>query len=81
MPFSTITSKGQITIPKSVRKSLGLQPGDRIEFFVHENGEIIVKPIAKKVDEVFGRLYDNKRKPVSVDEMDEAVRQRFKKEQ
>lgn len=32
MPTATITSKGQVTIPKAVRDRLGLRPGDKIEF-------------------------------------------------
>ncbi|WP_390889297.1 AbrB/MazE/SpoVT family DNA-binding domain-containing protein [Leptodesmis sichuanensis] len=37
MLTSTITSKGQITIPKAIRDLLNLHPGDRIDFIV-ENG-------------------------------------------
>jgi AbrB family looped-hinge helix DNA binding protein len=75
---ATITSKGQITIPKSVRLSLGLEPGDRIEFLVNENGEALVRPVTRKVDEVFGKLSKPGQKPVSVEEMDGAIRQRVK---
>lgn len=34
---STISSKGQITVPRDIRKRLGLKPGDRVEFVVEEN--------------------------------------------
>ena len=57
MAISTITSKGQITIPKSVREQLKLKTGDRIEIMVIENDHAIFRPLAKKVDDVFGRLY------------------------
>ena len=40
---STISSKGQVTIPQEVRKRLGLEPGDRVEFVVEE-GRTIVRP-------------------------------------
>lgn len=40
---STISSKGQITIPQEVRKRLGLEPGDRVEFVVEE-GRTFVRP-------------------------------------
>jgi antitoxin PrlF len=40
---STISSKGQITVPQEVRKRLGLEPGDRVEF-VLEEGRTIVRP-------------------------------------
>ena len=40
---STISSKGQVTIPQEVRRRLGLEPGDRVEFVV-EDGRTIVRP-------------------------------------
>lgn len=79
MVYSTITSKGQVTISKSVRQFLGLNPGDRLEFSVNENGEVLVQPITRKVDDVFGTLHRVQQRPVSVREMNEAIRQRFKK--
>ena len=41
---STISSKGQITVPQEVRKRLGLEPGDRVEF-VMEAGRTVVRPV------------------------------------
>jgi AbrB family looped-hinge helix DNA binding protein len=38
---STVTSKGQITIPASVRRQLGLRAGDRVEFRVDRNGAVL----------------------------------------
>jgi AbrB family looped-hinge helix DNA binding protein len=52
MATSTITSKGQVTIPKTIRRSLMLKTGDKIEFIISENNELLVKPISKKVDGV-----------------------------
>ena len=40
---STISSKGQITVPREVRKRLGLEPGDRVEF-VQEEGRTVIRP-------------------------------------
>ncbi len=39
--FSTISSKGQVTVPQEIRKRLGLRAGDRIEFVVEENRTVI----------------------------------------
>jgi AbrB family looped-hinge helix DNA binding protein len=43
MSASTISSKGQITVPIEIRLRLGLKEGDRVEF-VSENGRIIIRP-------------------------------------
>ena len=40
---STISSKGQITVPREIRKRLGLEPGDRVEFVV-EDGRTVLRP-------------------------------------
>jgi antitoxin PrlF len=41
---SAITVKGQATIPKAIRKHLGLEPGDRVKFFVHPDGSVVLLP-------------------------------------
>ena len=41
---SSITIKGQATIPKSIREHLGLHPGDRVKFFVHPDGSVVLLP-------------------------------------
>ena len=41
---STVTSKGQITLPAEIRKRLNLQPGDKLDFIVREDGTIEVHP-------------------------------------
>mgnify|MGYP005627349249 FL=1 len=73
MVTATLTSKGQITIPKTVRESLHLRTGDRVEFVVHGPDEASVRPITKSVDEVFGRLHDPDQPSLTVDEMDAAI--------
>ncbi len=78
MALATITTKGQVTIPKSVRDSLMLNTGDIIEFLVTDKREALIRPISKKVDEVFGILHKPGRKTVSVEEMDATIRQRMK---
>ena len=41
--FSTISSKGQLTVPQEIRKRLGLEAGDRVEFVVEE-GRTVIRP-------------------------------------
>jgi len=48
---STISSKGQITVPQKIRTHLGLSAGDRIEF-VMESGKTILRP-ARASDSIF----------------------------
>jgi antitoxin PrlF len=46
MAIATLTSKGQITLPKDVREHLHLSTGDRLEFVIRSDGEVQVKPVA-----------------------------------
>ncbi len=41
---SALSIKGQATIPKAIRDHLHLQPGDRIKFFVHPDGSVVILP-------------------------------------
>jgi AbrB family looped-hinge helix DNA binding protein len=41
---SALTVKGQATIPKAIRDHLHLEPGDRIKFFVHPDGSVVILP-------------------------------------
>jgi AbrB family looped-hinge helix DNA binding protein len=45
---STLTSKGQVTIPKKVRDALHLQPGNAVEFAVNAGGEVILRKAGRK---------------------------------
>ena len=69
---ATITSKGQVTVPKKVREQLHLSPGDKIEFLVEENGTVRVVPVTAKVTQLKG-MVPKPRRVVSVEEMDKAV--------
>ena len=78
MAQATLTSKGQITIPKSIRDSLHLQAGDKIEFTITSDTEALITPVTRKVDEVFGILHKPGRKPISVRKMDEELKQEIR---
>ena len=78
MALATLTTKGQVTIPKEIRESLKLHTGDKIEIIVTENREAIMRPISKKVDDLFCILHKQDRKPVTLEVMDDAVRNRMK---
>lgn len=78
MVTATLTSKGQLTIPKAVRDSLHLHTGDRVAFVVHGDSEAVLKPITKSVDDVFGRLHSPTQPRRSVEEMKAAVAGRIR---
>jgi AbrB family looped-hinge helix DNA binding protein len=72
MATATITSKGQVTIPVSVRLALGLESGSRIEFIETEKGKFSIVPANSSILELKGML----RKPakaVSIDDMNMAI--------
>lgn len=75
MPAATLTSKGQITIPKSVREGLGVDAGDRVEFLEASKGVYTVVAVSRDVRELKG-LIAKPAKPVSVDAMRRAVAKR-----
>lgn len=80
MTTATLTSKGQITIPKQVRDFLHLHTGDRIEFVLHGHAEASIKPITKSIGDVFGLLHDPSQKALSIDEMNAAITQRIQRD-
>jgi antitoxin PrlF len=68
---SAITSKGQATIPKPIREHLGLQPGDRVKFFVHPDGTVVLLPKIP-VSALRGMLQPRGSR-VTIEDMDEAI--------
>jgi antitoxin PrlF len=78
MASSTVTSKGQITIPKAIRERLGLEEGSVLEFIVDESGQVFLRPRADDgMDRVFGALREfAPKRPVTVDEMKAVVKAR-----
>jgi antitoxin PrlF len=68
---STITSKGQTTIPKEVRAFLRLNPGDKVKFFFHPDGHVAILPVLP-VSRLKGILSSPKR-AASIEEMDAGI--------
>lgn len=79
MAHATVTSKGQVTIPKEFIYRLQLKTGDKIEIIATAHREATIRPIHKKVDEIFGKLHKPGRKTISIETMNEAVKSRMKK--
>lgn len=75
MPESSITSKGQTTIPIAIRTYLGVHAGDKLEFFIDNDGRVIVAALTVDVSELKGILPKPKKK-VSIDEMNKVIAKR-----
>ena len=73
MPTATITSKGQITIPKEVRDALGLDTGHRVSFVVRENGVVEMHPENVDLMSLCG-IFKPAVQGVTIEDMKEAVR-------
>ena len=74
MPSATVTSKGQITIPKVVREALHLEVGDKVYFDVKDDGSVVLMARNQPVESLFGMLKTKTRlrRPVSIEEMNPA---------
>lgn len=79
MSQATLTTKGQVTIPKAVRDRLDLKAGDRVDFLVNEVGEAIMRRVCCSTTEIQGMLAHRVRSPLTVEQMDEAVRRRLRR--
>jgi antitoxin PrlF len=76
VPTATITSKGQMTIPKPIRDHLRLRPGDRVDFCVDDGGNVHLQPVALNLGQLKGFLQGKTRKHVTIEAMNAAVRAR-----
>jgi antitoxin PrlF len=71
---SAITVKGQATIPRAVRKHLGLKPGDRVKFFMHPDGSVVLLP-KLPASALRGIVKSRRRRPVTIEEMTDVARE------
>ncbi len=78
MPSATITSKGQVTIPKKVRDQLHLKPGDTIDFEVDSHNTIHIVAKKRHHSKVAGILYREGQHPRSIEEMNEEITEYLK---
>ena len=68
---SAITVKGQATIPKAIRQHLSLSPGDRVKFFVHPDGTVVLLP--KLPPSALRGVVRTRRRGVTIAEMNRAI--------
>ncbi len=69
MSESTITAKGQTTVPRQVREQLGAGPGTRLEWHVMPDGSLLVRAKTLSLLDLAGSLKAPKGKRVSIDDM------------
>ena len=75
MSTATITSKGQITIPKEIRALLDLHSGDKIKFIVEDTGEVRFLPATQEISTLKGIIAKPK-KAVTVEAMKATIKAR-----
>lgn len=66
---TTMSIKGQVTIPRDVRERLGLQAGDKIAWSLLSNGTVVVRPKTRRLVDLVGILTRQGQPGVTVDEM------------
>lgn len=75
MSTATLTSKGQITIPADVRRSLNVQTGGRVEFVQVEPGRFELVAATRSVRELKG-MFGRPARAVSIEEMNQTIAER-----
>ncbi len=72
MSESTVTLRGQTTVPRAVRQALALNPGDRLRYVILDNGQVRLLR-SRPLSELAGVLRRPGRAPVSLEEMEAAI--------
>lgn len=67
--ISTLSSRGQLTIPKSIRDRLGLKSGDKLAFALLPNGALILRPKTRRIEDLVGILRRPGQPKVPIEEM------------
>ncbi|MBS0445137.1 MAG: AbrB/MazE/SpoVT family DNA-binding domain-containing protein [Proteobacteria bacterium] len=71
--FATLTSKGQVTLPKEIRERLGLDAGSMLDFQILEDNTITARQVLPDARRIRGLLKSPHAAPPTVEQMDEAV--------
>lgn len=71
--LATLTSKGQITLPKEIRDALELDAGAKLDFSIQPDGTLTVRPLKRSVSAIVGLLKQPAAKVATVEAMKQAV--------
>jgi AbrB family looped-hinge helix DNA binding protein len=74
MANATVTTKGQVTIPKEIRDYLKLDTGSKVDFIVDENGAVKLIPLNVPVQKLSGILHKKGMNPATLTQMEEAIK-------
>lgn len=66
---ATLTSKGQTTIPKEIRESLGMKAGDRMTFTLMPDGTVVMRVKNKSITQLAGMLHKKGRKAIPIEQL------------
>ena len=72
---ATVSSKGQIVIPHSLREILGIHAGQEFIFTVRPDGVLELKPLTRSIDQFFGRCKRPNEAPMSISDIDNTIGQ------
>jgi AbrB family looped-hinge helix DNA binding protein len=75
MAITTITTKGQVTIPKEIRDYLNLDTGSKVNFVIDENGIVTLIPLNVPVQSLSGILHRPGMKTATLEEMETAIKE------
>ncbi len=73
MASTTVTRKGQVTIPKIIRDYLKLDTGSKVEFVIDENGQVKIIPLNVAVESLSGILHRPGMKTATLEDMEAAI--------
>lgn len=71
--LSTVTDKGQVTLPKAIRDRLGIRPGTRVDFEVQGDGTLKVRVLTRGAAGLFGLLARPDEAARSLEEIDAGI--------
>jgi AbrB family looped-hinge helix DNA binding protein len=73
MANATVTTKGQVTIPKEIRDYLKLDIGSKVDFIVDENGAVKLIPLNVSIQKLSGILHRKGMRAATLTEMEQAI--------
>ena len=66
---TTMTTKGQVTVPREIRERLGLKSGDKMAFTMLSDGTVVMRPKTRRLAELAGSLTRRGQPTVTIEDM------------